>query len=390
MAYMHVCPKCRSFFKVKTKDTAIRCPKCSYQYLLDLKMDDEAWGTLTSGEKKTIIKTRVSEEGLTDVVASGSGPAKPASASQPSAGDENKQVKKTVKKVVKKKVVKRVVKKVVKKPEAALTEKEPVTDRKDVVREEAYKEPVRKEEAAAEAAQTSEPEKRPDVRPEEKKIRQLVSFLKAGKEKTGSDNKETPEEKESKEASETEEKTITPTKEKTKLNRKYVAIVSGTMGVLLLYLITMTFIIPSFRMRNELPYLRAAEAGDTVYFGKYKGQNEWVVLDRKGTRILCISDYPIYGHDYYDEGWEESDLRKWFNSVFINSSFNVYERLRIMSTKDIMEEDPDYLRDVGADIPDKVFIITERELKDYLHQYRDAMIRVNDDDIRAVCWIETK
>ena len=187
MAYMHVCPKCRSFFKVKTKDAAIRCPKCSYQYLLDLKMDDEAWGTLTSGEKKTIIKARVSEEGLTDVVASGSGPAKPASASQPSAGDENKQVRKTVKKVVKKKVVKRVVKKVVKKPEAALTEKEPVTDRKDVVREEALKEPVRKEEAAAEAAQTSEPEKRPDVRPEEKKIRQLESFLKAGKEKTGSD-----------------------------------------------------------------------------------------------------------------------------------------------------------------------------------------------------------
>ncbi len=378
MAYMRVCPKCRSFFKVKTKDADIKCPKCSYQHLLDLKMDDEAWGTLTSNEKKIIIRARISEEGLQDVVASAGRTEGTVSPSVPASGEEEKQVKTTVKKVVKKKVVKKVVKRVVKQPEEALKEKEPVSGRKDDAREEALLKTVKPQETAGVAAEAAKTEKKPEIKPKIKpkepgdfsSEQNLEDELGIGEKK--------------------EEKSAPPKKEKIQLNRKYVAIVAGTAGALLLYLFAITFIIPSFRMSKELPTLRSAEAGDTVYFGKYKGQNEWVVLDKKGTRILCISDYPIYGHDYYDEDWEDSALRKWFNSVFINSSFNVYERLRITSTKDIMKEDPNYTRDVGADTPDKVFIITERELSDYLHQYRDAMISVNDDNIRAVCWIETK
>lgn len=381
MAYMRVCPNCRSFFKVKTKDADIKCPKCSYQNLLDLKLDDEAWGTLTLDEKKTIIRARISEEGLQDVVNSAGEKAGTASPSAQAAGAEDKQAKTTVKKVVKKKVVKKVVKRVVKKPEEALNEKEPVSSRKDDARKEVHEETAKPEETAGVAAKAAKPVNKPEIKPEENKIKQ---------EEPGDSKPEQNWEDESGVGEKKEEKSAPPKKEKTKLNRKYVAIVAGTAGALLLYLVTITFIIPSFRMSNELPALRSAEAGDTVYFGKYKGQNEWVVLDKKGTRILCISDYPIYGHDYYDEDWEDSALRKWFNSVFINSSFNVYERLRITSTKDIREEDPDYTRDVGADIPDKVFIITEGELSDYLHQYRDAMIRVNDDTIRAVCWIETR
>ncbi len=378
MAYMRVCPKCRSFFKVKTKDADIKCPKCSYQHLLDLKMDDKAWGTLTSNEKKIIIRARISEEGLQDVVASAGRTEGTVSPSVPASGEEEKQVKTTVKKVVKKKVVKKVVKRVVKQPEEALKEKEPVSGRKDDAREEALLKTVKPQETAGVAAEAAKTEKKPEIKPKIKP------------KEPGDFSSEQNREDELGIGEKKEEKSAPPKKEKTQLNRKYVAIVAGTAGALLLYLFAITFIIPSFRMSKELPTLRSAEAGDTVYFGKYKGQNEWVVLDKKGTRILCISDYPIYGHDYYDEDWEDSALRKWFNSVFINSSFNVYERLRITSTKDIMKEDPDYTRDVGADTPDKVFIITERELNDYLHQYRDAMIRVNDDDIRAVCWIETK
>ena len=383
MAYMYVCPECRSFFKVKSKDRDVKCPKCSHQYLLDLKMDEEAWGTLTLDERKIIIKARVSEEGLQDVVASGS----------PKPGM----------KAVKKKVVRKVVKRVVKKPEAALNAEEPATDQKYDTPEEALKEAVKNEEPADSptgqnwedvfAAEERQEAKEEEIKEENKASSGaagiLASFIKgdkAGKEEA--DAESSPENKEA--AKDTEERKVSSKKEKPKLNKKYVAIVAGTIGALLLYLSTVTFIIPVFRIRSELPTLRSAVPGDTVHFGKYRGQNEWVVLDKKGTRLLCISDYPIYGQEYYDEDWEESSLRKWFNSVFINSSFNVFERHRITSTKDIMKEDADYVRDVGADLPDKVFIISDRELDDYLHQYRDAMIRVNDDDIRAVCWIETK
>ena len=51
MAYMYVCPRCRSIFKAKIQSNNKKCPKCSHEFMLDLMIDDEAWGTLTCDEK---------------------------------------------------------------------------------------------------------------------------------------------------------------------------------------------------------------------------------------------------------------------------------------------------------------------------------------------------
>lgn len=422
MAYMHVCPKCRSFFKAKSTGKDLKCPKCSYQYLLDLKMDDEAWGTLNCDEKKIVIRARISEEGLAEVVASGSVEVKTAGVDTAQTGP----VKKVVKKVVRKKVVRKTAVQKSATDGEALSAAKP-TEKPDIPEDEIKAAAAETEEKkAAEDKKTSEDKKQgPEETPtgqswetvfeaaeereeKEAEIKEenkassgaaniLASFLKGGKDKkaegdkeSGDSSGESGEEAGAESENGDSEAAKEPVKpEKVKLNRKYVAIVAGSMGAIFLYLLIVTFVVPTFRIKSELSLLRTAETGDTVQFGKYKGRDDWTVLDRKGTKLLCISDYPIEGQVYYDEGWDNSSLRKWLNSVYINSSFNVFERRRLTSTEDIQEEFPDYSRDMGTDAPDKVFIISENELLDYLQAHREAAMNINDGEIRAVCWIET-
>ena len=443
MAYMYVCPGCRSFFKAKSKDRVIMCPKCSNHDLLDLKLDDETWGTLDFDEKKAIITAggAVAPEG-----------------SEGGAADKTVRKKVIKKKVIKKKVVRKVVKRPVTdgvkrevRPEAGPEIKPAVKEEIKPVIKPAVKpevKPVVKPAVKPEVKPVVKPEVKPVIKPaarkeagnedtgkekednsvtgqnwedvfaaeekreeKEEEIKEenkassgaagvLASFIRGGKGKregrkqeessAGKADKDeafgSGEETDKREGSKEEH----PEKEKVKLNKKNVAIVAVTTGVLLLYLVTMTFIIPGFKMQKELDILRSATVGDAVQYGRYRGQDGWIVLDKKGTKLLCISDYTIYDDTNYDGGWDDSELRKWFNSVYINSAFNVFERMRITSTKDIQKDYPGYSRDVGMDTPDKVFIISDNEMKKYIGMYKEAMIEVNDDEIRAVCWIEIK
>lgn len=394
MAYMYVCPECRSYFKAKSSGKNIKCPKCSHQYLIDLFMDHEAWGTLTLVEKKTIANARISEETADE-------PAEPVK--EPVSTEAKPVTKKVVKKVVKKRVVKKVVVKKAAESSGEVKEAEvkaPSEPEKKPAGEEvkASSEPVKK---AVEEVSALAPSVEEENKASSGSGNILASILKGIKDKEKGPEKEEKEDTEDKKEARTEEGTQPDEKEeeggnkseehvpqRPPINKKYVLIVAATTAALFLYLLTVTFIIPTFRIKNELPYLRIADVGDTVRFGKYKGQDDWVVLDKKGSNLLCISNYPIYGHPYYDEGWENSNLRKWLNSKYINSSFNVFERMRIKSTGDIQQEYPGYSRNLGTDVPDNVFIINENELLNYLKKHKDAIMNINDGEIRAVCWIE--
>ena len=59
MAYMYVCPECRSYFKVKSKGKQVKCPKCSHEYLQDLAVDHEAWMALASDAKKKLTEGKL-------------------------------------------------------------------------------------------------------------------------------------------------------------------------------------------------------------------------------------------------------------------------------------------------------------------------------------------
>ena len=167
-------------------------------------------------------------------------------------------------------------------------------------------------------------------------------------------------------------------------------IVASTFSVMVAALATTTFIIPSFRFRDEMSALRKANVGDIVTYGKYKGNTEWIVLDRKDNRVLCISNYGV-GDERADEVvlWETSPVRERLNSTFMNSAFNIFERVRIVSTKEIRENEPDYrVEYVSPDVVDKMFMLKDEEVKEYIASNSDRMTQLSDISVHPACWID--
>ena len=123
------------------------------------------------------------------------------------------------------------------------------------------------------------------------------------------------------------------------------------------------------------------EKYDNVKFGKQK-QNvlelfkkpiDWIVLEKNERAALLLSKYIIdcKAFDYVDIeaidnesddvkdkfkniDWGKSSLRKWLNKDFLNSSFDMSEKEKILDT---------YLRDANTN--DKIFCLSEEEYMKY-------------------------
>ena len=83
-----------------------------------------------------------------------------------------------------------------------------------------------------------------------------------------------------------------------------------------------------------------SEVADYVTFGRYpqaaKGEVrpvEWRVLARKNNKALVISRYGLDAMRFDSESndWSESEIRKWLNGEFYNSTFSGEEKARIKS-----------------------------------------------------------
>lgn len=117
---------------------------------------------------------------------------------------------------------------------------------------------------------------------------------------------------------------------------------------------------------------------DTVTFGAYEQDSdldngkeaiEWIVLDKKGDEYLLLSKYVL---DYYqfqnnsmEEGpasWNDSDLRMWANTEFLNNAFSETEQRNIMQSK-IDNTNNDYYNLNSTE--DRVFILSQDEIINY-------------------------
>ena len=89
--------------------------------------------------------------------------------------------------------------------------------------------------------------------------------------------------------------------------------------------------------------LKNSKVGDIVYFGTYEQDNdtsngkediEWLVLAKKGNRILVISDKALDRQPYNSSRtrvtWETCTLRKWLNNDFINAALLPRKGLRFL------------------------------------------------------------
>ena len=124
--------------------------------------------------------------------------------------------------------------------------------------------------------------------------------------------------------------------------------------------------------------IKNAKVGDIVYFGTYEQDNdttndkediEWLVLAKKGNRILVISDKALdcqtYNSSITSVTWETCTLRKWLNNDFINAAFSDDEKAMIPTVTVSADKNHQYDTDPGNATQDQVFLLSIVEAKKY-------------------------
>ncbi len=126
--------------------------------------------------------------------------------------------------------------------------------------------------------------------------------------------------------------------------------------------------------------------GDTFFFGTYeqdsviengKEKIEWIVLAVEGgtgikTKALIISKMGLELMEYAEEPpyevpvWENSSMRRWLNEDFIVQAFGDEERAKICETLLPNPDNPHRKQGGGPDTTDKVFLLSYREIDQYL------------------------
>ena len=118
--------------------------------------------------------------------------------------------------------------------------------------------------------------------------------------------------------------------------------------------------------------------GDIIEFGTYEQDNdtsigkepiEWRVINKKGNKILVISEYALdvqsYNADDIDVTWETCSLRTWLNGIFFDEAFNKTEQKKIKTSSVAADKNPYYDTDPGNDTRDKIFLLSIDEVNKY-------------------------
>lgn len=153
------------------------------------------------------------------------------------------------------------------------------------------------------------------------------------------------------------------------------------------------------RLNEMKPYyktnaFRVAEIGDSVYFGTYEqdGNNsngtedmEWIVLDKKGNKLLIFSRYGIDcqpnqrvgSEDQFNRVWADCYWRQWLNRDFYNMAFDGNEQEKI-ATVNIYPGSGMRPGDSGNGVAkqsamtqDKVFLLDVDEIVKYFEDAKD-------------------
>ncbi len=112
------------------------------------------------------------------------------------------------------------------------------------------------------------------------------------------------------------------------------------------------------------------EIGGSFILGNHYGVIKWIVLDKKGTQFLVISENAIDNSPYDSRkkniAWQNCDLRHWLNNSFKKKAFSEEQQKMIMTTK-VSTPDNDRYGTKGGDVTeDELFLLSVEEVKKYL------------------------
>ena len=118
------------------------------------------------------------------------------------------------------------------------------------------------------------------------------------------------------------------------------------------------------------------EAGKYLKFGNYPQNNgcfrdpiEWLVLEVKGNEALLVSRCGLDCRQYHNRmarvTWENCDLRKWLNSVFLKEAFSEDEQQRIKLSEVANDDNPHFFSAGGKNTRDWIFCLSLAEAERY-------------------------
>ena len=114
--------------------------------------------------------------------------------------------------------------------------------------------------------------------------------------------------------------------------------------------------------------------GDTIEFGCWPNDKKigWTIIASEGDNILLLSTQVIDAnkfHDKYeDTTWAGSYIRKFLNEEFYQKAFTEQEKRRILLRPVKAYKNPLYPTDPGEDTEDKIFLLSVKEVRDYLEE----------------------
>ncbi len=111
--------------------------------------------------------------------------------------------------------------------------------------------------------------------------------------------------------------------------------------------------------------VKNSKAGDIVKLNNVK----WRVLEITESKALLMKEDAIppmpYHTKYEPITWENSSLRKWLNSEYLDQAFTQEERKGILLSSIVNEDNPIYKTDGGNDTEDTVFLLSISEAVKY-------------------------
>ena len=129
---------------------------------------------------------------------------------------------------------------------------------------------------------------------------------------------------------------------------------------------------------DNVTTISEANVGDYISLGEYEQDNDetngqepiiWLVLTKENNRILVISKNALDSYPYHsqeiDITWENSSLRTWLNTAFIENAFSASEKAMIETTQVKAERNTAFDTDPGEDTEDKVFLLSIQEASRY-------------------------
>lgn len=134
------------------------------------------------------------------------------------------------------------------------------------------------------------------------------------------------------------------------------------------------------------PYAEA-EVGDEVRIGNY----DWIVVEKQVDKILVVSKYSVGVRDFVGAGWEItwdiSGVREYLNGEFLNNHLKAGdEKSLILPTQIATPDNPEYGTTGGAEVTDRVFLLSYEEVLRYFPNDQDRMLTTETDKNTTVTW----